>query len=212
MRNLSLILASFITLVSCTVEPLSTNENVSQNEIPSTSENTTNLNTEIIPNFMSANINGIQFNNLKPMDYVDASTKQVTIETYTTEGINYKYLLIQGSNITMNSFASNESLIINLRIPQSQWTVGTYDLVSENSTIMNGSNSSIGFYDLGRGNKTVSVEQGSIRVTDFDIAAKRIKGNFNITYYLITNNDIVEGPFTLTNGTFNYELDDPYFQ
>ncbi len=212
MRNLSLILASFITLVSCTVEPLSTNENVSQNEIPSTSENTTNLNTEIIPNFMSANINGIQFNNLKPMDYVDASTKQVTIETYTTEGINYKYLLIQGSNITMNSFASNESLIINLRIPQSQWNVGTYDLVSENATIMNGSKSSIGFYDLGRGNKTISVEQGSIRVTDFDIVAKRIKGNFNITYYLITNNDIVEGPFTLTNGTFNYELDDPYFQ
>ena len=212
MRNLSLILASFITLVSCTVEPLSTNENVSQNEIPSTSENTTNLNTEIIPNFMSANINGIQFNNLKPMDYVDASTKQVTIETYTTEGINYKYLLIQGSNITMNSFASNESLIINLRIPQSQWNVGTYDLVSENATIMNGSKSSIGFYDLGRGNKTISVEQGSIRVTDFDIVSKRIKGNFNITYYLITNNDIVEGPFTLTNGTFNYELDDPYFQ
>ena len=170
------------------------------------------LNTEIIPNFMSANINGIQFNNLKPMDYVDASTKQVTIETYTTEGINYKYLLIQGSNITMNSFASNESLIINLRIPQSQWNVGTYDLVSENATIMNGSKSSIGFYDLGRGNKTISVEQGSIRVTDFDIVAKRIKGNFNITYYLITNNDIVEGPFTLTNGTFNYELDDPYFQ
>lgn len=212
MRNLSLILASFITLVSCTVEPLSTNENVSQNETITNSENVQYLATEIIPNFMTANINGVQFNNLKPMDYVDASTNQVKIETYTTEGINYKYLLIQGSNTTMNAVASNESLIINLRIPQSQWSAGTYDLVSENATIMNGSNSSIGFYDLGRGNKTISVEQGSIRVTDFDIAAKRIKGNFNITYYLITNNNIIEGPFTLTNGTFNYELDDPYFQ
>lgn len=212
MRNLSLILASFITLVSCTVEPLSTNENVSQNETTTNSENVQYLTTEIIPNFMTANINGVQFNNLKPMDYVDASTNQIKIETYTTESINYKYLLIQGSNTTMNAVASNESLIINLRIPQSQWSAGTYDLVSENATIMNGSNSSIGFYDLGRGNKTISVEQGSIRVTDFDIVAKRIKGNFNITYYLITNNNIIEGPFTLTNGTFNYELDDPYFQ
>lgn len=212
MRNLSLILASFITLVSCTVEPLSTNENVSQNETTINSENVQYLEPEIITNFMSANINGVQFNNLKPMDYVDASTKQIKIETYTTEGINYKYLLIQGSNTPINTVANSESILINLRIPQSQWAVGSYNLTSTTATPMNGSNSCIGFYDLGRGYKTATIEQGSIRVTDFDVVAKRIRGNFNITYYLTTIDNIVEGPYTLTNGTFNYELDDPYFQ
>jgi hypothetical protein len=51
------------------------------------------------------------------------------------------------------------------------------------------------------------VTGGSISVTEFNLATKRIKGTFNITYRKSGITTIYE----VKNGTFNYSLDADYF-
>jgi hypothetical protein len=119
-------------------------------------------------------------------------------------------LLLQGSDITLNDIPDNQSILINIRIPQSQWAVGTYDLKDVENVVMNDTNSCIDFVNIGAGKKTKSIS-GSMTITTFDIVNHVVKGNFNFTYY--TENEVgdLEGPYTLNNGQFKYALDDPYF-
>lgn len=217
MQKLALILSLLMVLVSCTVEPIDSIQNSTTSENLNSNNNTEivlNDNTistnQTIPNFMSANLNGFQYNGLKPMDHVDASSNEIKVEVYTIEQSNYSYLLIQGSNTTVNGTVNSNSIIIDLRIPQSQWNIGTYDLQDGNTVIIDGNNSSVDLYNLGSGLKTQSITNGSITITEFDRTNRTIKGTFNFTYY-IQNDTVIEGPFNLTTGTFNYKLDAPNF-
>lgn len=217
MQKLAQISLLFMVLVSCTVEPIDSLQNRNSSDFLNTNNNSeivvddnTISNNEIIPTFMSANLNGFQYNGLKPMDYVDASSNEVKLETYSIEESNYNYLVLQGANITVNGTVESESVIIDIRIPQSQWSVGTYDLQDGNTVIINGNNSCVDLYNIGSGLKTQSITNGSITITEFDTTNRRIRGTFNFTYY-IQNDTVTEGPFTLTTGTFNYKLDTPNF-
>ncbi|NJM80363.1 MAG: hypothetical protein HC854_13480 [Flavobacterium sp.] len=216
MQKLAPLLLLLMVLVSCTVEPVdsiqirTTSEILNTNNTTTVVDDTTVLNNLNIPTFMSANLNGFQYDGLKPMDYVDGSTNESKVEVYTIEQSNYNYLLLQGSDITSNGVVAANSIIIDLRIPQGQWNVGTYDLQDGNSVIMNGNNSCVDLYNLGSGLKTHSITNGSITITEFDTVNRVIRGTFNFTYY-IQNDMAVEGPYTLTTGTFNYKLDAPNF-
>ena len=217
MQKTAQIFTLLIVLVSCTVDPIDSVQNNSYSQSLNTddnlvvhSNNTTILNSENAPRFMNANLNGFQFNELKPIDYFDANSNEVAVETYTTEATNYNYLLIQGSNTTVNNAANIQSILINLRIPQTQWIVGTYELFDARSIVMNGTTSNVELFDMGRGIKTESIQQGSITITSFDTTNRIITGTFSFTYYL-QNGNTVEGPFDLTTGTFNYQLDAPNF-
>lgn len=217
MQKLALVLSFLTLLVSCNVEPLETVQNTNNSDLVNTNGNSNveldnNFsNTEVITTFMSANINGFQFDNLKPLDYLNETCKEISVHNFATEDGNFRYLLLQGSNTTINGVIDAQSLIINIRIPQSQWALGTYELQDVNSVLIDGNNSCVEFYDLGRGIKTELIEQGTITITEFDLANKRIRGTFSLTYYQLNNSNAVEGPFELTTGTFNYKLDDTYF-
>lgn len=217
MQKLALLLLLLIVLVSCTVEPIDSIQNRTTSETLTTTNNLeivlnddTISNNQTIPNFMSANLNGFQYDGLKPMNHVDASSIETKVEVYTIEQSNYSYLLVQGSNTTVNGTVDLNSIIIDLRIPQSQWNIGTYNLLDGNTVIIDGNNSSVDLYNLGSGLKTQSITNGSITITEFDRTNRTIRGTFNFTYYL-QNDTVIEGPFNLTSGIFNYKLDAPNF-
>lgn len=196
MKKLAPFLSLLILLVaSCTAEPIQSEPN----------------SLEIVPEslFMSGELNGFPYANLKPLAYLDASSSQTTLETYVTPLTSHKYLVLQGTDMSLNGSASTESILINIRIPESQWAVGVYQLKDDVSFPMNGLNSCVSLVEAGAGNKTKSLS-GTIVITEFDPIGKRIKGNFSFTYFR-ENDTFLEQPLTFNNGTFNYKLDDPYF-
>lgn len=196
MKKLAPILSILILLVSsCNVEPISPETAT----IARVSESL----------FMSGELNGFPYQNLKPLTYLNESSFQTTLETYVTPLTSHKYLVLQGTDMRIDGTPSAESILINIRIPQSQWAVGVYELKDDVSFPMNGLNSCIGLVEAGAGNKTKSLS-GTISITEFDPIAKRIKGNFNFTYFR-ENDALLQHQLTFTNGTFNYKLDDPYF-
>ena len=80
MQKVTLILSLLIVLVSCTVEPIDSIQNRTTSETLNSNDNSEIVsnddiisNNQIIPTFMSANLNGFQYDGLKPMDYVDAT-------------------------------------------------------------------------------------------------------------------------------------------
>ena len=216
MKKLALILSSVTLLVSCNVEPIETDQNGS-NAASNVNDNlhigvdgTTTSTVNVFPNFMSGNVNGFQYSNLRPMDYFDTTSNESKVEVYSLNALTHNYLLLQGSNVTAGGTTNAESILINVRIPQSQWAVGTYELHDAKTTIMNGNNSCVQIFEIGRGVKTQSIEGGTITITEFNLVTRRIKGFFSFTYSTVSNTSI-EGPFTVSGGTFNYQLDAPYF-
>ncbi|MCL9806458.1 hypothetical protein NAT51_13050 [Flavobacterium amniphilum] len=192
MKNLALIFSSLIVLLSSC-----------------TADSTENQNT-VEPTFMSGNINNVNYTNLKPQTYVDAGSFQTVVENYqVTSTLDYNYLLLQGSDVTLTDTPLANSVLINIRIPQSKWAVGTYTIYDEETTSINGTDVVASLVQIGGEKKTESVT-GTLTITEFDIASKIVKGTFEFTY-MTNNGTALEGPFQLNNGVFKYKLDASYF-
>ncbi len=52
---------------------------------------------------------------------------------------------------------------------------------------------------------------GRISITEFNVNNRIVKGTFSFSYEKFEEEEFA-GEFSVTNGTFSYELDDPYFK
>jgi hypothetical protein len=203
MKKLAPIFSFLILLVtSCSVEPAE--QNTERNQRQNVNSNFTE------PTFMSCDLNNVPYDNLKPLDYYDNASLQTKVERFqTTPLISYNYLLLQGSDITYNDMPVANSVLINIRIPESEWAVGTYALKDDEITGIDGINSCANLVEVGSVTKTKAIS-GTLTITEFDVATKVIKGSFSFSYLRRNGEDSV-GPYQLTNGAFKYKLDAPYF-
>lgn len=162
------------------------------------------------PTFMSGDVNNVSYSNLKPQTYTSVTCLQTEVETFQkTPELAYHYLLLQGSDITLSDAPQASSILINVRIPESKWAVGTYALNDVENTGVNGTDCIGGLIEIGSGNKT-KIVSGTLTVTQFDLVSRTIKGTFSFSY-MRKNGTVLEGPYQLNNGTFKYKLDAPYF-
>lgn len=157
------------------------------------------------PALMTANIAGVQFNNMKPFMYPITNDVQVTNDGAPVG--DPRYLWIQGD--TSNNL--NTLIEINLYIPDNFWSPGTHSLTEvdnfETATFCQARMlANPGAID----DESINIVSGTIMVSEFNLSTKRIKGTFSFSYEKIVNGVSV-GTFNVTNGTFNYGLDDPYF-
>lgn len=163
---------------------------------------TVNFNADLTPALMTANIDGIQFNNLTP--YLYSSTGQdVTVQNNGAPAGYPRFLRIQGDR-NINFYDSNYRQI-NLHIPDDKWKVGTYDLY-ERYDLYEGT-ACQGTILLPFSEPSATITSGKVTVTEFNLTTKRIKGTFSFSYKKSGSSTIYE----VTNGTFNYGLDDDYF-
>ena len=159
------------------------------------------------PALMTANINGVQFNNMKPYLYSFTGSDVVVQNNGAPVG-DPRYLKIQGDTSDNLGFLTE----INLHIPNAKWVPGTYPL-TETFDLGAGGGSLLCQADLvlpyvgGFPNNSI-VTGGSLTITEFNLTTKRIKGTFNISYQTITTPGVT---YQITNGTFNYGLDASYF-
>lgn len=162
---------------------------------------------------MTANLDGEQFDNLKPNGY-NLFHKAISMETYSYAN-DEDYIKIQGNSTYVQMVPNEYTKEINLHIPQSNWVAGTYPL---QTSVVNASSGDINthyniIYNNGDGSsQAYEVEGGSITITEFNLTTRVIRGTFEfqyIRYFVDTNEET--GPFECINGTFNYSLDDPYF-
>lgn len=155
------------------------------------------------PAMMTANVNGVQYNFMQPYLYSFTGNDVIVQNDGAPAGVN-RYLWIQGD--TSDTIGSSTE--INLHIPSDKWVLGTYPLVDTFDL----SGPSICQANLVlpyiAGNPDFStVTGGSITITEFNLTTKRIKGTFTITYQKSGSSTT----YQITNGTFNYGLDDDYF-
>ena len=155
---------------------------------------------------MTANIDGVQWNNLKPFFY--PFTNDVNVENDGAEPGEPRFIWIQGTDNT-TTINLNNSREINLHIPDSKWAPGTYNLLWDNgyeadecwATLLLFTNPDV----------NARIISGTLTVTEFNLSTRRIKGTFEFQYEKLDENSNVIGVFPVTNGTFNYGLDDDYF-
>lgn len=160
---------------------------------------------------MSGSLNGVSYSNLKPQTYFDVTSFETQVETFhPTPLVAYNYLLLQGSDITFVDQPQANSILINIRIPESQWAVGTYELKGEDVVGINGVDSCASLIEVGIQAKTKSIS-GTLTISEFDLTNKIIKGTFSFNYIRRNDGGASEGPYQLTNGAFKYKLDDEYF-
>lgn len=158
------------------------------------------------PALMTANIDGVQWNNLKPFFY--PFTNDVNVENDGAEPGEPRFIWIQGTDNT-TEINLNNSREINLHIPDSKWAPGTYNLLWDNgyeqdecwATLLLFTNPDV----------NARIISGSLTVTEFNLSTRRIKGTFNFQYEKLDQDGNVIGVFPVINGTFNYGLDDEYF-
>ncbi|WP_264544320.1 MULTISPECIES: hypothetical protein [Flavobacterium] len=199
MKKIALILSSISLLVaSCTVD-----------SIDPSSERLQNQNV-VEPTFMSGDVNTISYTNLKPQTYINTSSLQTEVEIFhVNPTTHYNYLLLQGSDITLSDLPQSSSILIDIRIPESKWAVGTYSLTDDLTTGINGLDCIARLIEIGGETKT-RLTSGSITITEFNLSTKTIKGTFNFTYQR-RNGSVYEGSYALNNGAFKYKLDAPFF-
>lgn len=199
MKKIALILSLISLLVtSCTVD-----------SIDASSESVQSFNSSE-PTFMSGDVNNVSYVNLKPQTYTNVSSLQTEVETYhVSPTVQHNYLLLQGSDITLSDAPQSSSILIDIRIPESKWAAGTYNLSDDLSTGTNGLDCIARLIEIGAETKT-KLTSGSITITEFNLSTNTIKGTFNFTYQR-RNGSVYEGSYTLNNGTFKYKLDAPFF-
>mgnify|MGYP003611410692 CR=1 FL=1 len=163
-----------------------------------TSITTVNFTVDSTPALMTANIDGVQYNNMKPLLYSFLPI-DVRVENNGAPAGEPRFLWIQGD--TSDDLDSLTE--INLRIPNIQWKAGTYPLTQL-------TNYEVAYCQVNMGipgDKLATVTGGSVTVTEFNLVTKRIKGTFKISYKKSGSATIYE----VKNGTFNYGLDADYF-
>lgn len=199
MKKIALIFSIIVTILSsCTVESNDALVERIQNQ---------NI---VEPTFMSGDVNSVSYVNLKPQTYTGISSLQTEVETFhVNPTTQYNYLLLQGSDITLSDMPQSSSILIDIRIPESKWVVGTYNLSDDLTTGINGLDCVARLIEIGGETKT-KITSGSITITEFNLSTNTIKGTFNFTYQR-RNGSVYEGSYTLNNGAFKYKLDAPFF-
>ena len=155
---------------------------------------------------MTANIAGIQYDNMVPYVYGTTGIDVVVLNN-TAPLVEPRYLWIQGVT-TDNLLASSE---ISLYLPNSFWTNGDYPIFAFDN--LSGAN----FCQvklLTNPGSVVSTNnrilEGRISITEFNVDNRIVKGTFSFSYEKFVEGKFI-GEFRVINGTFSYELDDPYF-
>ncbi|WP_053991620.1 hypothetical protein [Mangrovimonas sp. TPBH4] len=163
---------------------------------------------------MTANLDGVQYNDMKPNGF---NQFEDAIDMATFSGFNdYDYIKLQGNSTYAQIIPDNTSKEINIYIPENAWQEGTYNLApyptsDEYSYGIVPHIDIIFFYE----NNIQGYEGelgGTITITNFDLVSRIITGTFEFQYIKVNNNtEEVSGPFNCINGTFNYSLDEDYF-
>lgn len=155
---------------------------------------------------MRANIAGIQYDNMVPYVYGTTGIDVVVLNNAAPIA-EPRYLWIQGVT-TDNLLISSE---ISLYLPNSLWENGDYALFAFDN--LSGAN----FCQvklLTNPGSVVSTNnriiEGRISITEFNVDNRVVKGNFSFSYEKFVEGKFA-GEFRVINGTFSYELDDPYF-
>lgn len=168
-------------------------------------------NTTEVFAFMTANINGVQYDDMKPNAYLFFPGGA------TVNGIFARpdddYLGIFG-----NSGYKNPTLVeasdraIELHIPKALWDEGTYTLYDEFNDVFEGVCYFL-YTDVSTLGTDFSIKDlpGEITISKFSLDERVIQGTFEFEYLIVNQIDnSEEGPYQVT-GTFNYSLDDDYF-
>ncbi|MBK5212036.1 MAG: fibronectin type III domain-containing protein [Flavobacteriaceae bacterium] len=158
---------------------------------------------------MTANIAGVQYNNMKPFLFGQTDATRVV----TFSGTNENFLAIQGNSAFMDPTFENTKEI-NLFIPQSQWLPGTY-LLTDTATSSGNAQSNVNIIYNDSSTPTTQAyeeEDGSITITKFDLQERVVEGTFEFRFKLYyvdsgTYSEILE----CKNGTFKYSLDASFF-
>ena len=168
--------------------------------------------------FMTAFFDGIQYDDMKPNFFGLLNNNAVGVVTFPNNEVNF--LRIQGNNTYSSGTITNETREIVLFIPENAWQVGTYDMtnyaINPNDNEQ-GLTEALPHVDLNffyeDGSSAFALETGgTLTVTEFDLELKVISGTFELPYNKTDNDGQISGPFDLTNGTFNYSLDDEFFE
>ena len=160
--------------------------------------------------FMTANINGEQYDDMKPNSYL-FFPGGVSVNGFFTRSDD-DYLVMQGNSGYKNpTFIDVTDQEINLKIPSAKWKEGTYVLYDDLNDIFEG----VCYYTFFTHNNPDNIRKidkaGEIVISKFSLDEKIIEGTFEFEYTLFNETDSTEeGPFTVT-GTFDYSLDDEYF-
>jgi hypothetical protein len=158
------------------------------------------------PALMTANIAGVQYNTMVPYLYSVTGDDITVLNSAPTAG-QFTYVQVQG--VTSNNVASSNQL--NLYIPSNLWSPGTYTLFDAIDFETADYCQLLLLTNYGAAEVTNNVLlAGSLTITEFNEVTRRIKGTFSFRYQKSVDG-VVVGDFEVTNGIFNYALDDPYF-
>lgn len=160
---------------------------------------------------MTANLDGVQYDYMVPYLYNVFNINAVRVVNFS--GTDENFIHIQG-NTTPDDVVLSNSREINIHIPESQWSEGTYTLEIWPTDSSGQAVSKINMIHLNisSGFTQVHDEEGTVTITEFNLTEKRIRGTFEFTYYISNpSTDEEIGPLQCLNGTFNYSLDDDFF-
>ena len=154
------------------------------------------------PALMTANINGVQYDTMKPYLYGQTGIDVQVLNNNAPIGAP-RYLKIQGvTSDNLNSLTE-----ISLYIPNNHWAVGTYPLTEKtNLTTSLLSQAQVDLPNVA-GSPIATITAGSFTITEFNITTRRIKGTFTLSY---TTNTSPGTTYQITTGTINYGLDASY--
>lgn len=165
---------------------------------------------------MTANLDGVQYNDMKPNGY-NIFNSAISIVTFSYAN-DYDYISIDGNSTYQEIIPDVTSTKeIKLYIPENTWEEGTYVLQTDPVYDNDGEevvphfdinffyvNNALGYPDYDN--------PGTITITNFDLEDRVISGTFEFEYRIVDNSNNEEtGPFQCIDGTFNYSLDDEYF-
>ncbi|MDR6967451.1 hypothetical protein J2X31_001462 [Flavobacterium arsenatis] len=156
--------------------------------------------------YMNANINGVQYNQMKPFFYpINGGSFAFINELY----YGPDALQIQGNSAPLDPQAMSR-YEINLVIPRDLWVPGTY-VLDHNTNLQSEEPITTCLVSLIlpiEGDYIALNEIGTITITEFNFATKRIKGTFSFSYIAASVEDDTEaGPFQVTNGVFDFPFD-----
>ncbi len=153
---------------------------------------------------MTANINGVQYDVMKPYLYDQTGIDVQVLNNSAPIGAP-RYLKIQG----VTSDVLSTLIDISLYIPNNHWVVGTYPLTEKtNLTTSLLSQAQLDLPNVA-GSPTATITAGSFTITEFNVTTRRIKGTFTLSYETSNNPGVT---YEVTGGTIDYGLDASYIR
>jgi hypothetical protein len=192
-----------------TINGLNCDANVESPELPTEPTNPFPENTNKRA-LMMANIDGEQFNNLRPNVFL-LFNQAISVNGFFSRPDD-DYLILQGGNTFTNpTLISQSSKQINIFIPSVLWQTGTFTMFSQSTEV----DTPQIYYSFLRFDLDENIDKedidGEITINDFNREERFISGTFRFTFKLINNIDGTDqGTFNVT-GTFDYSLDDDGF-